>query len=83
MDPFQFVTCLPHYMPRAVSSLEPDLGKAVVSDFVRTLCELCPHFVRATVIAIVCTCSTCLFIILSQITGFIPVIRSVHHSKYV
>ena len=37
---FKAYTC--NYLARAVSSLEPDLGKAVVSDFVRTLSLLCP-----------------------------------------
>ena len=34
-------------MARAGNSPEPDLGKAVVSGFVRSLSELCPNFVRS------------------------------------
>ena len=30
-----------YYLARAVKSLEPDLGKAVVSDFVQTLSVVC------------------------------------------
>ena len=45
--------CIRYYLVREVYSLEPDLGKAVVSDFVRTLSELCPgNNSPATVIAI-------------------------------
>ena len=32
----------------SVSHAEPDLRKAVVSDFVRTLSAVCPDFVRAS-----------------------------------
>ena len=34
-----------YYLARAVSSPEPDCGKAVVSDFVRSLSAVCPQFV--------------------------------------
>ncbi len=39
-------TVICYYLARAVTSPQPDLGKAVISNFVRTLPLLCPGMYR-------------------------------------